>query len=265
MAEPDPRLAALQNIQDTSRAYGRSRRRGEPDANVDPAFRAAVEIADPEQRRAALAQYARQRAQGLFPQQGAPQGAQPAMQGRDIVAAAFPEGNAFAGVQRGAAPLPRQADVLAQLAADDGGGADDRMYADLQTYGGPGDLEAWQNMPLPAAEDAPESVRARTNFGKALLAPRYAESVDEGVANEMLGPNSLATPGDVRAWQSTRLPGAEDSPEAARARQNSMKTILAPRGSERIDEMNEREDTRRIEGAQAGNAVTPIMARRRVR
>jgi hypothetical protein len=72
MPDPmDPRDAALANIQDSSRAFGRGRRRGDT-ANVDPAFAAALELTDPEQRRAALAQYARQRAQALFPEQTAP-------------------------------------------------------------------------------------------------------------------------------------------------------------------------------------------------
>lgn len=135
MPDPsDPRLAALNNIQTQSRTYGRNRRRG-IDANEDPAFRAAIEIADPEQRRAALAQYARQRASGLFPPSGTP---------------------------------------------DTNASDDERMYRDIQIYGGPGDMQTWQSMPLNGMrEDSPEATRARTNLGKELLAPRYQERMDE--------------------------------------------------------------------------------------
>lgn len=132
MPDPsDPRMAAINNIQASSRAYGRSRRRG-LSANEDPAFRAAMEIADPEQRRVALAQYARQRAAALFPEQSA----QPT--GRDIVQQAFPSGDAFAQVQRRAPPMPSQADVMGQMppmhadAAADSSGMDHAdMAADM--------------------------------------------------------------------------------------------------------------------------------------
>lgn len=109
MPDPtDPRDAALSNIQDTSRAYGRGRRRGST-ANVDPSFTAALELTDPEQRRAALAQYARQRAQGLF----APPG-NDMPQGSDVVQQAFPQGDAFAPVVQGAS-MPTQDDVMSQF------------------------------------------------------------------------------------------------------------------------------------------------------
>ena len=98
-------MAALNNIQASSRAYGRNRRRG-LDANEDPAFRAAVEIADPEQRRAALAQYARERANALFATPADPG----ATSGRDIVNRAFPGGDAFADVTSAARPV-QQADL----------------------------------------------------------------------------------------------------------------------------------------------------------
>jgi hypothetical protein len=132
----DPRLAALQNVQDTSRAYGRGRRRREPDANVDPVFRAALETSDPEQRRAQMAEYARQRAQALFPQApampptgGALAGAGAAVRapvgarGAQVVRDAFPQGNAFADV---GSPPPSEADVMSQIDPDLGDEAYER-------------------------------------------------------------------------------------------------------------------------------------------
>lgn len=110
MADPtDPQTAALANIQNAGRTYNRGRRRG-AQANMDPAFLAAVETTDPAARREALAAYARSRASALFP------GGQEPPNGRDVVAQAFPQGNAFAPVERGAAPLPSQADVMSQVA-----------------------------------------------------------------------------------------------------------------------------------------------------
>jgi hypothetical protein len=157
-------MAALNNIQDSSRAYGRGRRRGTT-ANEDPAFRAALEIADPAARREAMAQYARQRAGAMF----------------------APEGN------MAPAPMPTQADVMSQVRGEPApaainpnpagmpdGDEDDRMYADMMKYGSPGDVEAWQATPNVGYEDSPESTRARTNAGKQILAPRYQERIDEG-------------------------------------------------------------------------------------
>lgn len=68
MPDPnDPRARVLANITQSSRAFGRDRRRGE-DASTDPAFQAALTERDPERRRAALSEYARGRARDLFPE-----------------------------------------------------------------------------------------------------------------------------------------------------------------------------------------------------
>lgn len=162
MPDPtDPRLAALQNVQDTSRAYGRGRRRRE-DANVDPVFRAALETSDPEQRRAAMADYARQRAQGLFqqpapPMAGALAGAGAAgrapmgARGAQLVRDAFPEGEAFAGL---GTPAPSQASVIGQVDPD----AADELYEHAD------DMRLDARDAEEAAEGAPR-MPARTSDG----------------------------------------------------------------------------------------------------
>lgn len=147
MSDPnDPRAAALRNITQSSRDYGRDRRRG-GDASTDPAFRAALEMQDPEARRAALAEYARGRARDLFPQ--APQ----------------------------AAPIPQAPDPEAAQVRGDA-----NMFADVQRFGGDAGVKRYQNAPMVGDEDSPEQFRQRQNVGKEILAPTYSDQIDE--ANE---------------------------------------------------------------------------------
>jgi hypothetical protein len=259
MPEPDPRDRALQNIQDSSRAYGRGRRRGDT-ANVDPAFAAALEITDPEQRRAALSQYARQRAQGMMPQGGA------SMQGN---------------------PLPSQASVMSQFAGPDRmQAAEDKqmqesgMMADRMR--GAGLINPWQNQPMPGAEDSPETHRMLMDSGR--------EMQERQGDDQMFADIKRFAPEQMGRYQNIPMAGVEDSPEQFRARQNMGKQILAPTYGDQIDERNDGLDDERIEGfhdaaaeaaeppaphpapdgiAQIGNAVgnleQQIMARRRRR
>jgi hypothetical protein len=215
MPDPsDPREAALNNIQDSSRAYGRGRRRGDT-ANVDPAFAAALEITDPEQRRAALAQYARQRAQALFPN----------------------EAQAPAPV----AITPRPQDPRMQAAEDKRGEELDMMAGRLQ---GRPEMAEWQSAPMPGDEDSPETHSMLMDLGREL-----AMSGDD---RQMAADVGQWAPDRMSEYQNIPMVGAEDSPEQYQARQAAGKRILAPTYNDQVDARNERNDTARIESRNAG-------------
>ena len=246
MPEPDPRDRALQNIQDSSRAYGRGRRRGDT-ANVDPAFAAALEITDPEQRRAALSQYARQRAQSMFEPE-----ASPMPNGSALVRQAFPNGNAFADAQEGAMPLPSQADVMGQM------GVPSKLPGGkLMAFKVPDTLNAPQG-PRQVPIQPPQS-NARADEAEAKMAQEAAMMADRVRAYG--GPNGMTD------YQSGEMPGAEDSPETHQWLMSRGREITAPNqaqvDADFADEANEARDTQRIEAA----APNPeqIMARRRRR
>jgi hypothetical protein len=233
MPDPnDPRRAALQNITQSSRAYGRDRRRGD-DASTDPAFRAALEMQDPEARRAALAEYARGRAQGMFAQ---PQAA-PMPNGGDVVAQAFPDDNAFADVQRNAAPLPSQADVMGQM------GVPSKLPAGKSmAFKVPDALGAGPPTPRQVPIQPPQS-NARADEAEAKMAQEAAMMADR--VRMYGGPNGMSD------YQSGEMPGAEDSPETHQWLMNRGRQITAPNqaqvDADYADEAAEARDTARIE------------------
>lgn len=217
MPDPnDPRARALANITQSSRAFGRDRRRGE-DASTDPAFQAALTERDPARRREMLAQYARGRAQDLFP----------------------PAPTAIRAPQ----PVdPRFADSEMKMRLE-GNQMADRLRQS-------GDLAAWQGMPFEgAAEDDGRSHLGRMDAGRELLERR-----DDA---NMFADVQRYAPGDVDRYQNTPMVGAEDSPESHRARINAGKGILAGAARDRLDEESEARDTARIEARQFPEDAAP--------
>lgn len=235
MPDPtDPRDAALSNIQDTSRAYGRGRRRGST-ANVDPAFTAALEITDPEQRRAALAQYARQRAQGVT---GSP---------------APISGNA----------LPSQASVMSQVMPPDRAQmAEDKMRQEsammADRLGRSGGLSQWQNQPFPGPEDSPETHQFLMQSGNEIA----GASEDQRMYDDLL---KYGTPDDVQRYQNIPMVGTEDSPEQHNARIVAGKQILASRAQPIAQPEPDADDGISRMGNAAEALEQQIMARRRRR
>jgi hypothetical protein len=254
---PDPAEQALENIQTSARGYNRGRRRGDT-ANVDPEFVAAMEITDPEQRRAALAQYARQRASSMFAPPGTPTGATPMPQGADVVRQAFPEGDAFASVADSASQV-RQADVVppappsrADMAEDKMQQSDTEMAALLGLYADPNAMARYQ-APIDDVEDSPRAFQIRQARGRKELAPFQSE-IDADMADEAAEARDTArierrpdeatmqsmddrmyqdiardAPDALSQYQNIPNIGAEDSPEQFNARQVAGKGILARR------------------------------------